>query len=69
MPQEILSFSKNGHTLISISIIFLMAGYSKDVNHGAFLRKLLTVEKNITTTTNNGQNLFFFFFNNVDYYL
>ncbi|XP_067229862.1 type III endosome membrane protein TEMP [Chanodichthys erythropterus] len=29
-------------------------GYSKDVNHGAFLRKLLTVETNITTTTNNG---------------
>uniref|UniRef100_A0A673KBZ5 Uncharacterized protein n=1 Tax=Sinocyclocheilus rhinocerous TaxID=307959 RepID=A0A673KBZ5_9TELE len=33
-----------------------MAGYSKDVNHGVFLRKLFTVEP--TNYTINGQNLF-----------
>uniref|UniRef100_A0A8C1XN53 Uncharacterized protein n=1 Tax=Cyprinus carpio TaxID=7962 RepID=A0A8C1XN53_CYPCA len=39
-----------------------MAGYSKDVNHGAFLRKLLTVNTTPTNnTTKNGQNLFFTF--------
>lgn len=39
-----------------------MAGYSKDVNHGAFLRKLLIVETTPTdNTTKNGQNLFFTF--------
>ncbi len=36
-----------------------MAGYSKDIDYGVFLRKLLTTETSPTNNTINSKNLFY----------